>query len=153
MLQADLAPCQFYIDEITYSGTSQAIPIHLAADHTLIPFAELPSHFPPIIGASQLTTNTGTGTDHDDPSLRPRTAYLFEAAYEAPTMRFGSKGWLRDVVTRRAPAAVMKWLGLVHTVYDRRVEAEDEVFFDLRRGRAGGWELPRAVKLEKVEEE
>lgn len=35
---------------------------------------------------------------------------------------------------------MMRWLGLVHTIHERRVEEQDEVVFDLKHGRAG-WEL------------
>lgn len=145
---------KFYLDEIIFSGTDQAIPIHLVDQHdATVRFSSLDIHLPPRhlhpLDVSQYTNNTGAGTDHDDDPLQPRAAFPFESIYDEPNVKLsaGVTAWTKDWVMRRGPRGVMRWLGLVHTIRERSVEEQDEVVFDLKRGRAG-WELtsPRREK-------
>jgi hypothetical protein len=126
----------------------------------IVPFSSLDTLLPPRhlhpLDSSHYTNTTGAGTDHDDDHLQPRAAFPFESIYDEPNVKLsgaGLKAWRRDWVVRRGPQGVMRWLGLVHTIHERKVEEQDEVVFDLKRGRAG-WELtlPKG-KWEKGDEE
>ena len=145
---------QFYLDEINFStspGTSKAIPIHLhSSSHPLIPFSSLatavhelhPSHSSHPFHPSEPSTSAGTNID--DPTIRPRPAYTFEQIFDRPTPRFVAgerREWIRNV-GRGAREGVMGWLGLRPT--ERRQPGSGEgVEFDLRKGKMGGWNLPR----------
>ncbi|ORY68070.1 hypothetical protein BCR35DRAFT_326470 [Leucosporidium creatinivorum] len=148
----------FYLDEIIFPGTDEAIPIHFVDKHdAIVPFSSLDTLLPPRhlhpLDASHYTNTTGAGTDHDDDHLQPRAAFPFESIYDEPNVKLsaGFKAWSRDWVTRRGPQGVTKWLGLVHTIHERRVEEQDEVVFDLKHGRAG-WELSSPKDGRKGEE-
>jgi hypothetical protein len=140
---------QFFLDEVIFSGTSCAIPIHLGSSPLSLPFSSLDTLVPPrrsgLSTSSKLTTDTGGGTDHDDPNIRPRAAFRFEQIWDEPSPKFGTKGWTRDLVVERMGGAVMKWLGLVQRIHDRPPEVGEGVKLDLKHGRAG-WELPRRGK-------
>lgn len=141
-------------------GTDQAIPIHLVVKHeAVVPFSSLDTLLPPRhlhpLDISHYSNTTGAGTDHDDNHLQPRAAFTFESIYDEPDVKLsaGFSAWTRDWMLRRGPQGLLRWLELVHTLRDRKVEEQDEVVFDLKRGRAG-WELtsPKG-RRNKYEEE
>ncbi|GAA5904568.1 hypothetical protein JCM6882_004910 [Rhodosporidiobolus microsporus] len=169
----------FYLDEQIFGTTSRAIPIHLGAppSSARVPYSDLArllshDHRPSIsVSApgddypttrkvsngtflSRFTAETGSGTQEDEDAIRQRPAFLFEEAFSRPTppFRSGSRwAWLRFQLGERARESAMKWLGLRRVVADWRPSEDEGMWVELRKGKGGGWEVPRDAK--RVEEE
>ena len=84
---------QFYLDEISYAGTANAIPLHLGPSQDPVAFASLDLAAParkrpqgyervsptePTSWLSTRTAGTGDGTTYDDWSERDSLAFPFE---------------------------------------------------------------------------
>ncbi|GAA6064386.1 hypothetical protein JCM10212_002919 [Sporobolomyces blumeae] len=142
----------FLLDEMAFSATSEAIPIHLASDpFDDVHFSSLPRKLAPtqahsaVIG-SQLTAGTGDGTNEDDRDIRTRPTFRFEEAFERARPRF-VRGRRREAVryfaTVRIKEGLVDWLGW-NPSERRGVAEEAEVLLDLRKDR-DGWSAPCAV--------
>ncbi|GAA5821147.1 hypothetical protein JCM11251_001986 [Rhodosporidiobolus azoricus] len=166
----------FYLNEQIFGTTTTAIPIHLGpSPSTRVPYTDLSRHLlhahQPFVSASReaapsarkassgtllsgFTAETGSGTQEDEDVIRQRPAFLFEEVFArpAPPFRSGTRwAWVRFQLGEHAMEPAMKWLGLRVLVADWRPSKEEGLWLELRKGKSGGWELPRCERKHKME--
>lgn len=169
----------FYLNEIIFSYTSKAIPIHLGSSPRNLRFDDLEHIVPSRIQRLQPHLNTesiinpdqsyafpashsygetgeGSGTDHDTNLIRPRESFTFESLFDEPKLKWergNRRNYMKDLLTHRLGGNLKYWLGLTPFSHDHsRAHHNLGITLDLRRGSEGeGWKLPksRATKEEK----
>lgn len=134
----------FYIDEVVFGGTGHEIPIKVGVAHRKYDFDGLSTIYPrsrqqastqqgSLLSAAPghyLFASSADGTAHDDPEIRHREAYAFEAIYDPPPATWNDGVWAKMRQWRREVWIHTKtFLGLVPTVHRRTAPG---VYFALR---------------------
>ena len=154
---ADAFLSQLVLDEIAFSSTDHAVPIHLASDpdqpihYSSLPRKLVPPEVSETTNLSRITAGTGDGTNEDDRDIRARRNFLFEQAFDRPRPPFSS-GQRMDAVkyffTVRVKKGTKKWLGWTLNETDHRQRGfEDEILFDLREGKEGWLQQTRILQI------
>ncbi|KAH8913748.1 hypothetical protein BT69DRAFT_1358873, partial [Atractiella rhizophila] len=149
-----------FLDQVVFENASAQIPIKVGSELSQVPFSDLDRHLPHQIheegthpkhvraanhsDATQFTYDTGAGTDHDDPNIRPRRAFPFEEIYDdrgyefvKGQRRLALKQWLLE----KPYVAAKTWLGLNPVNHHHIDGPAPGVYFSLRKAEAG-WEIP-----------
>ncbi|GAA5907037.1 uncharacterized protein JCM6883_006120 [Sporobolomyces salmoneus] len=141
----------YVLDEIAFSSTDDAVPLHLASDpngepvrYSSLPRKLVPPRASEATTLSRLTAGTGDGTNEDDRDIRARRGFLFEEAFERPRPPFtAGQRWeaTKFFFEVRLKRGAKRWLGWTLNETDHRKRGEDEILLDLRKGKEG-WQVP-----------